>query len=62
VPFEDPEEAALYAHTILLRDHVARMPEALGVEYARAVVAEAIRAAGTPFQADYVRLDLWALR
>jgi trans-aconitate 2-methyltransferase len=62
VPFEDPAEAALYAQTILLRDHVARMPADLGAQYARAVVDDLIRAAGAPFRADYVRLDLWAVR
>jgi trans-aconitate 2-methyltransferase len=62
VPFEDPAEAALYAQTILLRDHVARMPAELGAGYARAVVDAVIRTGGTPFRADYVRLDLWAIR
>jgi trans-aconitate 2-methyltransferase len=60
VPFEDDEEAALYARTILLRDHVARMPEEDGVAYSRAVVAETKRRWGAPYVADYVRLDLWA--
>jgi trans-aconitate 2-methyltransferase len=63
VPFDDLEEAALYVRTILLRDHVARMPdEATGDGYARAVVDETVRRLGTPYRADYVRLDLWADR
>jgi trans-aconitate 2-methyltransferase len=62
VPFDDREEAALYVRTILLRDHVARMPEDDGVAYSRAVVAETIRRWGEPYVADYVRLDLWACR
>ena len=62
VPFEDQEEAALYVRTILLRDHVARMPEEDGVAYSRAVVAETVRRWGAPYVADYVRLDLWASR
>jgi trans-aconitate 2-methyltransferase len=59
VPFDDEEEAALYVRTILLRDHVARMPEEDGAAYGRAVVAETIRRWGRPYVADYVRLDLW---
>ena len=35
MPFEDRDEAALYVRTILLRDHVARMPEADGIAYRR---------------------------
>jgi trans-aconitate 2-methyltransferase len=62
VPFDDTEEGALYVRTILLRDHVARMPEDDGVAYSRAVVAETMRRNGTPYTADYVRLDLWATR
>jgi trans-aconitate 2-methyltransferase len=62
VPFEDPEEGALYVRTILLRDHIARMPEDDGIAYSRAVVAETIRRHGAPYTADYVRLDLWATR
>jgi hypothetical protein len=62
VPFEDSEEAALYVRTILLRDHVARMPEEDGIAYSRAVVAETIARWGAPYVADYVRLDLWATR
>ncbi len=60
VPFEDPEEAALYVRTILLRDHIARLPEDEGVAYSQAVVAETVQRYGTPYVADYVRLDLWA--
>ena len=62
VPFEDQEEAALYVRTILLRDHVARMPEEDGVAYSRAVVGETVRRWGSPYVADYVRLDLWATK
>ena len=60
VPFEDLDEAALYVRTILLRDHVARLPDADGDAYARAVVDETVRRWGAPYGADYVRLDLWA--
>lgn len=62
VPFEDPDEAALYVQTILLRDHVARLPEELRSAYCRAVVDETARRWGEPYTADYVRLDLWAMR
>jgi hypothetical protein len=62
VPFEDRSLAALYVKTILLRDHIARLPEDLGDEYARAVVDETVQRHGEPYVADYVRLDLWATR
>lgn len=63
VTFEDPDEAALYVRTILLRDHVARLPDEPARDaYARAVVDETIRRHGAPYVADYVRLDLWAVR
>jgi trans-aconitate 2-methyltransferase len=62
IPFEDPDAAALYVKTILLRDHVARLPEDLRDQYCRAVVDETIRRHGEPYVADYVRLDLWATR
>lgn len=62
VQFDDEEEAALYVRTILLRDHVARMPESDGIAYSQAVVAETVRRWGRPYVADYVRLDLWAAR
>jgi hypothetical protein len=62
VPFEDPDAAALYVKTILLRDHVARLPADLRDAYCRAVVDETIARHGAPYVADYVRLDLWAAR
>jgi trans-aconitate 2-methyltransferase len=62
VPFDDLAEAALYVKTILLRDHVARLPGDLGDAYARAVVEETVRRWGAPYTADYVRLDMWATR
>jgi hypothetical protein len=63
VPFEDNDEAALYIRTILLRDHIARLPtEELRDAYAHAVVEETIRRWGAPYVADYVRLDIWANR
>lgn len=60
VPFESEDDAALYIRTILLRDHVARLPEGEGDAYCRAVVRETVRRWGAPYVADYVRLDLWA--
>lgn len=62
IPFEDDDDAALYISTILLRDHVARLPEDLRDAYCHAVVAETKRRWGAPYVADYVRLDLWASR
>ena len=60
IPFEDPAAAALYVKTILLRDHVARLPEDLRDPYCSAVVDETIARHGAPYVADYVRLDMWA--
>jgi len=62
IPFDREEDAALYVKTILLRDHVARLPAGLGDEYALAVVRETVRRYGAPYTADYVRLDIWARR
>ena len=62
VPFERNHEAALYVQTILLRDHVARLPEEDRDAYGLAVVEETVRRYGAPYVADYVRLDLWAAR
>ncbi len=62
VPFERREDAALYVRTILLRDHVARLPEDLRDAYCGAVVDETVRRWGEPYVADYVRLDLWGRR
>jgi trans-aconitate 2-methyltransferase len=62
VPFEDHQSAALYVKTILLRDHVARLPADLQDAYCLAVVEETVRRHGEPYVADYVRLDLWAQR
>ncbi len=62
VAFERESDAALYVQTILLRDHVARLPEELRDAYALGVVRETVRRWGAPYVADYVRLDLWAVR
>jgi trans-aconitate 2-methyltransferase len=62
IPFDDHGAAALYVKTILLRDHVARLPEDLRDPYCLAVVEETVRRHGEPYIADYVRLDLWASR
>jgi len=62
IPFDDHAGAALYVKTILLRDHVALLPEALCDDYCLSVVEETVRRHGEPYVADYVRLDLWAAR
>jgi trans-aconitate 2-methyltransferase len=62
VAFEREDDAVLYLHTIILQDHVSRLPEQHQDLYLRAVIAETIRLYGAPFTADYVRLDLWANR
>jgi len=63
VPFESEDDGALYVRTILLRDHIARLPdEETRDAYAHAVVRETVRRYGSPYAADYVRLDMWAVR
>jgi trans-aconitate 2-methyltransferase len=62
VTFESEDDAALYVRTILLRDHVERLPETERDAYSRGVVRETIRRHGEPYVADYVRLNLAAVR
>ena len=62
VTFEAEDDAVLYLRTIILQSQIARLPENLSDDYLRAVVRETVRLYGEPFTADYVRLDLWALR
>lgn len=62
VAFDAEDDAALYLRTIILRDHVANLPEDLQEPYVRAVIREYIARHGPPFTADYVRLNLWATR
>lgn len=61
VPFDTHDDGALYVKTILLRDHIARLPEPDRNAYAQAVVEETVRRHGEPYTADYVRLDMWAV-
>jgi len=60
VSFDDEDAAALYLRTIILRDHVAHLPDDQQEPYVRSVIAEYIRRHGPPFTADYARLDMWA--
>jgi trans-aconitate 2-methyltransferase len=60
VTFEAEDDAVLYLRTIILRDHVARLPAEQQDAYVRAVIRECIARHGPPFTADYVRLDMWA--
>lgn len=62
VRFEDPGEASLYLRTIILQRHVAALPEEHQEPFLRSVIDETVRRFGTPFTADYVRLDLWAAK
>ncbi len=62
VSFDREDDAALYLRTIILRDHVARLPEDQQEPYVREVIAEYIRRHGPPFTADYARLDIWGRR
>lgn len=62
VAFGSPDDAALYLRTIILRDHVALLPQGMGDAYVRDVVAAYLARYGPPFTADYVRLNLAAVR
>lgn len=62
VSFGSAEEAALYLRTIILRDHAACLPGSLADAYVRDVVAAYLERYGPPFTADYVRLNLAAVR
>ncbi|HTI35795.1 MAG TPA: methyltransferase domain-containing protein [Miltoncostaea sp.] len=62
-PFDDPEAAAEFLSTVVLRHHLERLPEALRMPFARDVAA--LRAADDPagrVVLDYVRLNLEARR
>jgi trans-aconitate 2-methyltransferase len=60
--FEDEDHAALYLRTVILQQQVEILPEELADRFLGDVVAEVIQRHGDPFVADYVRLDLWAVR
>jgi trans-aconitate methyltransferase len=62
VPFDSEDDAALYLRTIILRDHVAQLPEDLHEAYVHTVIAEYLDRFGPPFTADYVRLNMRASR
>ena len=62
VTFEDEDVAVLYLRTIILQHQVVALPEELSDRFLRDVVAETIERFGSPFIADYVRLNLWATR
>lgn len=62
VRFERREDACEYLRTIILRADVAALAPADPTSYLEAVVEECVRRHGEPFTADYVRLDLWAMK
>jgi trans-aconitate 2-methyltransferase len=62
VVFEDEGSAVLYLRTIILQPQTAKLPESLHDGFLQDVVHETVRRHGAPFIADYVRLDLWAVR
>jgi trans-aconitate 2-methyltransferase len=62
VRFDNHDEASLYLRTIILQRHVAALPEEHQEPFLRSVIDETVRRFGTPFTADYVRLDLWATK
>jgi trans-aconitate 2-methyltransferase len=62
VTFEDEDHAVLYLKTIILQQEAAALPDNLSGRFLRDVIAEVEAKYGQPFVADYVRLDLWAVR
>ncbi len=76
VTFDDTDAAVLYLRTIILQQQAsaldqatkaqaeagAAQPQSLSDRFLREVIAEVEKRHGSPFVADYVRLDLWATR
>lgn len=62
VTFDDEDAAVLYLRTIILQQQAAALPNNLSDRFLRDVIAEVEARHGQPFVADYVRLDLWAVR
>jgi trans-aconitate 2-methyltransferase len=76
VTFGDTGSAVLYLRTIILQQQASALdlaakassepgqpqPQSLSDRFLRDVVAEVEKRHGSPFVADYVRLDLWATR
>jgi trans-aconitate 2-methyltransferase len=62
VVFDDEESAVLYLRTVILQQQAEALPGGLGDAFLRDVIRETVRQNGEPFVADYVRLDLWAVR
>ena len=62
VVFEDEESAVLYLRTIILQPQLEALPVELHDAFLHDVVTETVKRHGEPFVADYVRLDLWAIR
>jgi trans-aconitate 2-methyltransferase len=76
VTFGDTGSAILYLRTIILQQQAAALdlaakasaepgrpqPQSLSDRFLRDVITEVEKRHGSPFVADYVRLDLWATR
>jgi trans-aconitate 2-methyltransferase len=62
IEFPDQGEAETYLRTIILRDHIRHLPEQHHDAYIRAVIGEYIDRHGSPFTADYVRLNVWSTK
>jgi trans-aconitate 2-methyltransferase len=76
VTFDDTDSAVLYLRTIILQQQASTLdratqapveagapqPQSLSDRFLREVIAEVEKRHGSPFVADYVRLDLWATR
>lgn len=61
--FESHDDASLYLRTVILQQQSEVLPDDLSERFLRDVIAEVERRQdGAPFVADYVRLDLWAVR
>ena len=62
VTFETEDAASVYLRTIILQHQATTLPGDLSERFLRDVIAETVARFGSPFVADYVRLDLWATR
>jgi trans-aconitate 2-methyltransferase len=62
VPFDNDDDASVYLRNIILQHQAKTLPEDLSEQFLRDVIAETRSRFGSPFVADYVRLNLWATR
>ncbi|HUF54095.1 MAG TPA: methyltransferase domain-containing protein [Dehalococcoidia bacterium] len=62
VTFDSEDDASVYLRTVILQHQAGTLPGDLSEGFLRDVIEETRSRFGSPFVADYVRLDLWARR